>query len=71
LRDPTVFREPVFDAMRQHPEFLALQAEHARLIEQQHEAVLAMICHDNPIPEMWQPLAATCQGVAKPGGAAD
>ena len=71
LRDPSVFREPVFDAMRQHPGFLGLQAEHVHLVEQQREAVLAMICHDNPIPGMWQPLAATCQGVEKRDDAAD
>jgi len=62
LRDLNVFREPCFDAIAQHPEFLAIQAETRELVDADHRAVVHLICNENPIPDMWQPLSATCAG---------
>jgi TolB-like protein len=62
LRDKTVFGEPCFDSLAQHPEFLALKSEVARLVEADHQGIVELICHDNPIPDIWQPLRETCVG---------
>ena len=34
-----------------------------RLLAGEHAEVLQLICKDNPIPGIWQPLNKTCQGV--------
>jgi len=64
LRDNSLFLEPCFEPVARHPEFLALKAEVQSLVEQDHREIVQMICHENPIPGMWQPLAATCAGVS-------
>jgi TolB-like protein len=64
LRNNRFFLEPCFEPMAQHPEFLALKAEVKTLVEQDHREIVQMICQQNPIPDMWQPLAATCADVS-------
>jgi len=64
LRDLNAFREPCFDGVAQHPEFLAIQADARQRVEADHRAVVHLICNENPIPDMWQPLGATCAGAA-------
>ena len=54
------------DPVAQHPEFLALKAEVEQLLAVEHVEVLQLICHDNPIPDIWQPMQKTCVGV-EPG----
>jgi TolB-like protein/Flp pilus assembly protein TadD len=61
LRDRTVFGEPCFDSIAQHPEFLTLKSEVATRVEADHQSIVELICHNNPIPEMWQPLRETCE----------
>ncbi len=62
-RDEIIFREPVFQSLQTHPEFLALKAEMHQLVMQEQAKILNMICHHNPIPDIWQPLSSTCMGV--------
>ena len=62
FRDDTVFREPAMQSLAQHPEFLALKAQMDDLLAAEHAEVLQLICHANPIPDIWQPLAKTCSG---------
>jgi len=66
FRNTAFFREPSMDPVAQHPEFLALKAEVEQLLAVEHLEVLQLICHDNPIPDIWQPMQKTCVGV-QPG----
>ena len=66
FRNTAFFREPSMDPVAQHPEFLALKAEVEQLLAVEHVEVLQLICHDNPIPDIWQPMQKTCVGV-EPG----
>lgn len=62
-RDETLFREPAFESLQNHPEFLSVKAEMHQLVMAEQAKVLNLICHHNPIPDIWQPLASTCMGV--------
>jgi len=62
-RQPSWFREPVLEFVRNHPEFIAIKAEMDHLLTIERQEILALICHDNPVPDTWQPLTATCDGV--------
>jgi TolB-like protein len=63
FRDRTFFREPAMQWLAQHPDFLALQAEVNNTLANDQAAVLQLICHENPIPNIWQPMRQTCAGV--------
>ncbi len=63
-RDAALFREPSLSWLAQHPEFLALKAEVGQLLAVEHAEILQLICHDNPIPGIWQPMNETCAGVS-------
>jgi tetratricopeptide (TPR) repeat protein len=63
FRDDLFFREPALERLAQHPEFLALKAEVDQLLAVEHAQVLQLICHDNPIPDIWQPMSETCSGI--------
>jgi len=65
-RDPLVLREPCLRKLGGDPRFAALKAELERLVAAEHAKVLQLICHDNPIPTVWQPRKETCQRL--PGG---
>ncbi|HET6564682.1 MAG TPA: tetratricopeptide repeat protein, partial [Xanthomonadales bacterium] len=62
-RDEIIFREPAFQSLQAHPEFLSLKAEMHQLVMQEQAKILSLICHNNPIPDIWQPLSSTCMGV--------
>ncbi len=62
FRDDLFFREPALQRLAQHPEFLALKAEVDQLLAVEHANILQLICHDNPIPDIWQPMNETCTG---------
>jgi len=64
FRDDTLFREPSLQGLADHPEFLALKAEVGKLLMSEHREILKLICDDNPIPNIWQPMSETC---AAPG----
>jgi len=62
-RDNQIFREPAFSSLQNHPEFLSLKAEMDDLVMQEQAKILTLVCHHNPIPDIWQPLSSTCVGV--------
>jgi tetratricopeptide (TPR) repeat protein len=64
FRDEVFFREPSVQWLAQHPEFLALKAEVGQLLAVEHAEVLQLICHNNPIPDIWQPKNETCAGIS-------
>jgi TolB-like protein len=55
--------DPVFDGIRDDPRFIVLRREMEERLASEHEGVLQMICFDNPVPDQWQPLPETCEGV--------
>ena len=63
FREPSFFREPSLQSLSGHPEFFALKAKVQQLVDIEHAEVLQLICHDNPIPQIWQPMKQTCAGV--------
>ena len=67
LIDRTIFSEPAFDALRDSQEFLAMKLNMDGILASEREKALQMMCFNNPVPEAWQPLSETCDGVeAKP-----
>ena len=64
FREKASFNEPVYEAMRPHPDFQALQFRMAQLLEVERAETLQLICHENPAPQIWQPMRKTCMGVA-------
>jgi len=60
FRDDAFFREPALQWLARHPEFIALKAEVDQQVALEHKNILQLICHENPIPNMWQPMDKTC-----------
>jgi tetratricopeptide (TPR) repeat protein len=57
--------EPIFEDVRGEPRIVALRQElDAKLVEE-HDKVLQLICFNNPVPDEWQPLPETCEGVVE------
>jgi tetratricopeptide (TPR) repeat protein len=69
VRDDALFHEPSLQWLKDHPEFLALKAEMHQLVKLEQAKILQLICYNNPIPDIWQPLSATCAGVNSEVGA--
>ena len=65
LRERIVFEDPIFEDLRDDPQFIALQQELENILETERENVLQLICFNNPAPDNWQPLPATCDGVVE------
>jgi TolB-like protein/Tfp pilus assembly protein PilF len=63
LRNPLFFSEPIFENVWSEPRFVALQQELDAILATEHEKVLQLICFNNPVPDRWQPLPETCEGV--------
>ncbi len=63
LRDPQFFDDLIFDDLWDEPRFVALQQELDAILAAEHEKVLQLICFNNPVPDNWQPLPETCEGV--------
>ena len=63
LRIPQFFDEAVFEDLWDEPRFIALQQELDAILGAEHEKVLQLICFNNPVPDDWQPLPETCEGV--------
>ena len=56
-----------FAQFEDEPRFVALRDEVERLIAEEHDNVLQLICFNNPVPDDWQPLPETCDGVVEQG----
>lgn len=63
LRVAPIFDAPELAELAENPRFQALRTRMDELLEEERKKALQMICFDNPVPESWQPLAATCAGV--------
>ncbi|WP_439106133.1 tetratricopeptide repeat protein [Congregibacter sp.] len=57
---PIVFLEPIFDGIRDEPAFEIVRQNVASRAVENREKVLTLICENNPVPDHWRPLAATC-----------
>jgi tetratricopeptide (TPR) repeat protein len=55
--------DPMFDELQQEPQFIALREELHEILAVEHEKVLQVICFNNPVPDEWQPMTETCEGV--------
>jgi hypothetical protein len=62
-RSPKILDDPIFEDLRDEPRFTALQREMDALLAEEHDKVLQLICFNNPVPDDWQPLPETCEGV--------
>jgi len=60
-----MFREPAMAPYAEDPEFQALAARLDAILEEERRNTLQLICFNNPIPDAWQPLPETCDGVDK------
>jgi hypothetical protein len=53
------------DDLRDEPRFVALRQEMEVLLAEEHDKILQLICFKNPVPEDWQPMPETCEGVVE------
>ena len=60
LRDPGFFDEPAFGSVKDDPEFIVLRARVDDMLAEERRNMLHLICFENPVPNAWQPLPATC-----------
>jgi len=63
FRDPMFFADPIFEEFWNLPQFVELQQELDAILAAEHDKVLQLICFNNPVPNHWQPLPETCEGV--------
>lgn len=64
-RDPMFIHRPLFDGMRGDERLTGYRDEIGRLLEEERASTKQMMCFDNPVPDAWQPLTETCQGVIR------
>jgi TolB-like protein len=62
---PYSFGDPIFEYLRDEPRFVALRQELDAILDDEHDKVLQLICFNNPVPDNWQPLPETCEGVVE------
>ena len=65
LRDKSYFVDPVFEEIWDDPRFIELQQEMDAILAVEHARILQLICFNNPVPDDWQPLPQTCEGVVE------
>jgi TolB-like protein len=63
LRWPMLLEDPQFEHLRDDQRFVALRKEIEDLLTIEHEKILQLICFNNPVPDDWQPMPETCEGV--------
>ena len=68
LWETSIFDDPIFEHFWGDPRFVVLQKELDRKLAVEREKVLQLICFNNPVPDDWQPLPETCEGVAEQHG---
>jgi hypothetical protein len=65
LRDVQILNDPIFEDLSDDPRFIATRLELEAIVAEEHEKVLQLICFNNPVPDDWQPLPETCEGVVE------
>lgn len=65
LRWSMGFDDPIFEDLWGEPRFVALRQELDVILAEEHEKVLQLICFNNPVPDEWQPMPETCEGVVE------
>ena len=63
LRWSLFLDDPVLEKLRDDARFVALRQELDELVAADHEKVLQLICFNNPVPDDWQPMPETCEGI--------
>ena len=63
-----LFDDAIFEDMRGEPRFVALRQQLDAILAAEHEKVLQLVCFNNPVPDDWQPLPETCEGVVEQHG---
>ena len=63
LRDPRIFSDPIYDAIRDDQKFIDIESRALQALATEREKSLQLICFNNPAPGAWQPLPETCEGV--------
>jgi hypothetical protein len=56
---------PIDEDLRDKPRFVELQRELDAILAVEHGKILQLICFDNPVPDEWQPMPETCEGVVE------
>jgi len=62
-RDPNLFEEPAFEALKTAPEFAAQRQRLDAILAGERKKILAMLCADDWDTSLWQPLPETCAGL--------
>ncbi len=65
MRGQLELTDPVFDVVRDEPGFMQVEEELEAILAAEHAQVLQFICFNNPVPNDWQPLPETCEGVVQ------
>ena len=65
LRAPWMFKDLLFEGIRDDRRFIAVKEHAAALLAEEHDKVLQLICFNNPTPDNWQPLPETCAGIVE------
>jgi maltooligosyltrehalose synthase len=55
--------DPVFEDLQDDARFIAVRQEMEAIVAEEHEKILQLICFNNPVPDEWQPMPETCEGV--------
>jgi tetratricopeptide (TPR) repeat protein len=65
FRWPLFLEDPMFDQLQNKPRFIALRKELRAVLGVEHEKILQLVCFNNPVPDEWQPMPETCEGVVE------
>jgi hypothetical protein len=68
LRWSMSFDDPIFEDLWGEPHFVALRQELDAILTEEHLKILQLICFNNPVPDDWQPMPETCEGVVEKRG---
>jgi hypothetical protein len=61
--DPLYFTDPMFDEIRNDPQFIEIESKALQALEVERQKALQIMCFRNPVPGAWQPLPQTCENV--------
>jgi TolB-like protein len=65
LRSHVLFSDPMFEELRDDPGYARVRQEFEAALAAEREKVLQLICFNNPVPDDWQPMPETCEGVER------